>query len=70
MIDIGGGHRVWTKKVGNAAVKVLLLHGGPGADHTYFECFEAFLAFSTHGGVYGFNSSTSTDLQQLWQRKI
>jgi proline iminopeptidase len=43
MIDIGGGHRVWTKKVGDAAIKVLLLHGGPGADHSYFECFEDFL---------------------------
>jgi proline iminopeptidase len=43
MIDIGGGHRVWTKKLGNAAIKVLLLHGGPGADHSYFECFEDFL---------------------------
>lgn len=43
MIDIGGGHRVWTKKVGNAPMKVLLLHGGPGADHCYFECFEDFL---------------------------
>jgi proline iminopeptidase len=43
MIDIGGGHRVWTKKVGDAPVKLLLLHGGPGADHSYFECFEDFL---------------------------
>ena len=43
MIDIGSGHQVWTKKVGNASIKVLLLHGGPGADHSYFECFEDFL---------------------------
>lgn len=43
MIDIDGGYRVWTKKVGNAPIKVLLLHGGPGCDHTYFECFEDFL---------------------------
>ena len=42
-IDIGGGHWVWTKKVGNGDVKVLLLHGGPGADHQYFEGFEDFL---------------------------
>ena len=28
-IDIGGGHWVWTKKVGNGDIKVLLLHGGP-----------------------------------------
>jgi proline iminopeptidase len=43
MIDIEGGYRVWTKKVGDASVKVLLLHGGPGADHSSFECFEDFL---------------------------
>jgi proline iminopeptidase len=43
MIDIEGGYRVWTKKVGDTSVKVPLLHGGPGMDHSYFECFEDFL---------------------------
>ena len=43
MIEIDGGYHVWTKKVGESPVKVLLLHGGPGVDHTYFECFEDFL---------------------------
>jgi proline iminopeptidase len=42
-IEVGGGHWVWTKKVGNGNTKVLLLHGGPGADHRYFEGFEDFL---------------------------
>ena len=42
-IEIGGGHWVWTKKVGNGNITVLLLHGGPGADHRYFEGFEDFL---------------------------
>ena len=42
-IEVGGAHWVWTKKVGNGDVKVLLLHGGPGADHRYFEGFEDFL---------------------------
>jgi proline iminopeptidase len=42
-IEIGGGHWVWTKKVGSGNIKVLLLHGGPGADHRYFEGFEDFL---------------------------
>ena len=41
-IEIGGGHWVWTKKIGNGHIKVLLLHGGPGADHRYFEAFEDF----------------------------
>ena len=43
MIEIEGGYHVWTKKVGDSPIKVLLLHGGPGLDHTYFECFEDFL---------------------------
>jgi proline iminopeptidase len=39
-----GTFRVWTKRVGNnPKVKVLLLHGGPGATHEYFEGFEGFL---------------------------
>jgi len=43
MIPIGGGHNVWTKRVGRGPVKVLLLHGGPGFSHDYLECFEDFL---------------------------
>jgi hypothetical protein len=43
MVEIEGGYQVWTKKIGDAPIKVLLLHGGPGLDHTYFECFEDFL---------------------------
>ncbi len=39
-----GTFRVWTKQVGNnPRMKVLLLHGGPGATHEYYECFDAFL---------------------------
>src|ERR1044072_2465051 len=35
---------VWTKRVGNnPRIKVLLLHGGPGATHEYFEAFDSFL---------------------------
>jgi proline iminopeptidase len=43
MIEIDGGFRVWTKRVGRGNIKMLLLHGGPGATHEYFECFEDFL---------------------------
>ncbi len=39
----GGKYKVWTKKVGRGGLKVLLLHGGPGCTHEYFECFEDFL---------------------------
>ena len=38
-----GKYRVWTKRVGHGTTKVLLLHGGPGLTHEYFECFEDFL---------------------------
>jgi proline iminopeptidase len=38
-----GEFRVWTKRVGNnPRVKVLLLHGGPGATHEYFEACDSF----------------------------
>jgi len=39
-----GKFKVWTKRFGsNPRMKLLLLHGGPGATHEYFECFESFL---------------------------
>ena len=38
-----GKFKVWTKVVGkNPRIKILLLNGGPGATHEYFECFESF----------------------------
>ncbi|WP_205746055.1 MULTISPECIES: proline iminopeptidase-family hydrolase [Dyella] len=39
-----GKFRVWTKRVGNnPKLKLLLLHGGPGATHEYFEAFDSFM---------------------------
>lgn len=39
-----GPMKVWTKRVGNnPKMKLLLLHGGPGATHEYFECFDSFM---------------------------
>jgi proline iminopeptidase len=39
-----GTFRVWTKRVGNnPSVKLLLLHGGPGATHEGFEAFDSYL---------------------------
>ncbi|ASZ12634.1 proline iminopeptidase-family hydrolase [Chitinophaga pendula] len=39
-----GTFNIWTKRVGNnPTIKMLLLNGGPGATHEYFECFESFL---------------------------
>lgn len=38
-----GEFKVWTKRVGNnPKMKVLLLHGGPGATHEYFESFDSY----------------------------
>jgi proline iminopeptidase len=38
-----GTYRVWTKRIGNnATIKVLLLHGGPGATHEYLEAFDSY----------------------------
>ncbi len=38
-----GAFSVWTKRVGNnPRIKVLLLHGGPGATHEYFEAFDSY----------------------------
>jgi len=39
-----GKFNVWTKRFGNnPTIKLLLLNGGPGATHEYFECLENFL---------------------------
>ena len=38
-----GTFNVWTKRVGNnPTIKLLLLHGGPGATHEYFEAFDTW----------------------------
>ena len=38
-----GSFKVWTKRVGNnPRIKVLLLHGGPGMTHEYFEAFDSW----------------------------
>jgi len=38
-----GKFKVWTKTVGNnPKIKVLLLHGGPGGTHEFFECFDGY----------------------------
>ncbi|RAK69422.1 proline iminopeptidase-family hydrolase [Hymenobacter edaphi] len=39
-----GRFNVWTKRFGhNPRIRLLLLNGGPGATHEYFECMESFL---------------------------
>lgn len=47
MVPIGtpkGEYRVWTKRVGNNPdLRMLLLHGGPGATHEYLEACDSYL---------------------------
>jgi proline iminopeptidase len=39
-----GRFQVWVKRVGNRPdLRVLLLHGGPGATHEYFEACDSYL---------------------------
>jgi proline iminopeptidase len=39
-----GTFKVWTKRTGNnPRIKLLLLHGGPGCTHEYFEAFDSYL---------------------------
>jgi proline iminopeptidase len=39
-----GTYGVWVKRIGNnPRLRVLLLHGGPGATHEYLEAFDSFL---------------------------
>ncbi|PTQ99933.1 proline iminopeptidase [Mucilaginibacter yixingensis] len=43
LIKVDGKYNIYTKKVGDGKIKVLLLNGGPGLPHDYMECFEDFL---------------------------
>jgi proline iminopeptidase len=66
-----GKYNVWTKRVGdNPKLKLLLLHGGPGATHEYFEAFEKFLPaegieFTYYDQLGSGNSDKPID-QALW----
>ena len=71
MIQVDGKYNVWTKKVGDGKIKVLLLHGGPGFTHDYMECFEDFLPkegieFYYYDQLGSGNSDIPTDTS-LWQ---
>jgi proline iminopeptidase len=67
-----GTFRVWTKRVGNnPRIKVLLLHGGPGSTHEYFEAFDSY--FPAAGIEYyyydqlGSFYSDQPDEPELWE---
>jgi proline iminopeptidase len=42
-ILIDGKFWVWTQKIGDGKINVLLLHGGPAQSHEYFEIFAKYL---------------------------
>jgi proline iminopeptidase len=67
-----GRFHVWTKRVGNnPRIKVLLLHGGPGATHEYFEALDSYFPgagieyyyYDQLGSAY----SDQPDQPQLWE---
>jgi proline iminopeptidase len=67
-----GTFRVWTKRVGNnPSVKLLLLHGGPGATHEGFEACDGYLPAAGIEYYYydqlGSAYSDQPDDPDLWQ---
>jgi proline iminopeptidase len=66
-----GTFRVWTKRIGNSpTMRVLLLHGGPGATHEYLEAFDSY--FPAAGIEYyydqlGFHYCDQPDEPDLWE---
>src|SRR5262245_54607066 len=68
----GGQFFVWTKRVGNNPdLKVLLLHGGPGATHEYLEACDSYLPAAGIEFYYydqlGSGFSDQPDDPSLWQ---
>ena len=67
-----GRFSVWTKRVGNNPdLKVLLLHGGPGATHEYLEACDSFLPAAGVEYYYydqlGSGFSDQPDDPSLWE---
>jgi proline iminopeptidase len=67
-----GEFRVWTKRTGNNPdVKLLLLHGGPGASHEYLLAFDSFLPAAGVEFYYydqlGSHLSDCPDDPSLWE---
>ena len=70
--SLGKTHNIWTKRIGNnPKTKVLLLNGGPGCTHEYFECFESFLPAEGIEFIYydqlGCGYSDNPDDTTYWQ---
>lgn len=66
-----GEFRVWTRRVGdNPRIRLLLLHGGPGATHEYFLACDQFLPAAGIEYIYydqlGSAHSDQPDEPELW----
>lgn len=66
-----GELKVWTKRFGhNPRIRLLLLHGGPGATHEYFEALERFLGAEGIEIIYydqlGSGNSEQPKDESLW----
>ena len=67
-----GEFNVWTKRVGNnPTTKVLLLHGGPGATHEYFEAADSYFPDAEVEYYYydqlGSGNSDNPEDPSLWE---
>ena len=67
-----GTFNVWTKRIGNhPTMKVLLLHGGPGATHEYLEAFDSYFPGAGIEYYYydqlGSHFSDQPDDPSLWE---
>ena len=67
-----GDFKVWTKRCcDNPRIKLLLLHGGPGATHEYFEAFDSYLPQAGIEYIYydqlGSHRSSQPDMPGLWE---
>ena len=67
-----GTFKVWTKRIGNnPRMKVLLLHGGPGATHEYLEAFDSYFPAAGieyyHYDQLGSYYSDQPDEPDLWE---
>ena len=66
-----GPYRVWVKRTGNnSRLRVLLLHGGPGATHEYLEACDSYLPGAGIEYYYydqlGSGNSDQPDEPSLW----
>ena len=67
-----GAFRVWTRRFGNnPRIKLLLLHGGPGCTHEYFEPCDSYLPAAGIEYYYydqlGSHYSDQPDAPGLWE---